>query len=396
MRRLLVLVIAISLTACTALDTMKESISGISDYFSGGEDNADPPALLNETDVAEVHIEEIWDASIGVGSDEKSVKLPPVVSGSNIIVADREGVVQARNLLTGDKIWSTDTELSLSGGVGLGNGIVVFGSSNAQVIALNLDNGEIIWNSTVSSEVLATPLVIKNKVIVRTTDGAISALDDKTGGKLWNYEHNVPALTIRGISAPLAVNDKVIAGYDNGKLIALDLANGKFAWETSIAIPKGRSEVDRLVDLDVDPIEINDVVYIASYRGGLSAVSASDGDTMWRNDSISSHTGLSNDFRYLYITDSHAHVWQIDQHNGAGLWQQKDLHHRRLTAPATYQNYIVVGDFEGYVHWLSSSDGRLLGRIQITDQPIENKPVIVDDIVYVYAKDGTLSALKIK
>lgn len=396
MRRLLVLVIAISLTACTALDTMKESISGISDYFSGGEDNADPPALLNETDVAEVHIEEIWDASIGVGSDEKSVKLPPVVSGSNIIVADREGVVQARNLLTGDKIWSTDTQLSLSGGAGLGNGIVVFGSSNAQVIALNLDNGEIIWNSTVSSEVLATPLVIKNKVIVRTTDGAISALDDKTGGKLWNYEHNVPALTIRGISAPLAVNDKVIAGYDNGKLIALDLANGKFAWETSIAIPKGRSEVDRLVDLDVDPIEINDVVYIASYRGGLSAVSASDGDTMWRNDSISSHTGLSNDFRYLYITDSHAHVWQIDQHNGAGLWQQKDLHHRRLTAPATYQNYIVVGDFEGYVHWLSSSDGRLLGRIQITDQPIENKPVIVDDIVYVYAKDGTLSALKIK
>ncbi|MEI8236182.1 MAG: outer membrane protein assembly factor BamB [Methylococcaceae bacterium] len=396
MRRLLVLVIAISLTACTALDTMKESISGISDYFSGGEDNADPPALLNETDVAEVHIEEIWDASIGVGSDEKSVKLPPVVSGSNIIVADREGVVQARNLLTGDKIWSTDTELSLSGGVGLGNGIVVFGSSNAQVIALNLQTGEIIWNSTVSSEVLATPLVIKNKVIVRTTDGAISALDDKTGGKLWNYEHNVPALTIRGISAPLAVNDKVIAGYDNGKLIALDLANGKFAWETSIAIPKGRSEVDRLVDLDVDPIEINDVVYIASYRGGLSAVSASDGDTMWRNDSISSHTGLSNDFRYLYITDSHAHVWQIDQHNGAGLWQQKDLHHRRLTAPATYQNYIVVGDFEGYVHWLSSSDGRLLGRIQITDQPIENKPVIVDDIVYVYAKDGTLSALKIK
>lgn len=396
MRRLLVLVIALSLTACTALDTMKESISGISDYFSGGEDNADPPALLNETDVAEVHIEEIWDASIGVGSDEKSVKLPPVVSGSNIIVADREGVVQARNLTTGDKIWSTDTQLSLSGGAGLGNGIVVFGSSNAQVIALNLENGEIIWNSTVSGEVLATPLVIKNKVIVRTTDGAISGLDDKTGGKLWNYEHNVPALTIRGISAPLAVNDKVIAGYDNGKLIALDLANGKFAWETSIAIPKGRSEVDRLVDLDVDPIEINDVVYIASYRGGLSAVSASDGDTMWRNDSISSHTGLSNDFRYLYITDSHAHVWQIDQHNGAGLWQQKDLHHRRLTAPATYQNYIVVGDFEGYVHWLSSTDGRLLGRIQITDQPIENKPVIVDDIVYVYAKDGTLSALKIK
>ena len=396
MRRLLVLVIALSLTACTALDTMKESISGISDYFSGGEDNTDPPALLTELDAAEVHIDELWDASIGVGADEKSVKLAPVVSGSNIIVADREGVVEARDLKTGDKIWSTQTELFLSGGAGLGNNIVVFGSSNAQVIALNAQTGEIAWKSNVSGEVLASPIVAKNGVIIRTTDGTITALDEKTGGKLWSYEHNVPALTIRGISAPLVVNDKVIAGYDNGKLIALDLTNGKYAWETSIAIPKGRSEVERLVDLDVDPIEINDIVYIASYRGGVSAVSASDGDTMWRNDSVSSHTGLSNDFRYLYITDSHAHVWQLDQHNGAGLWQQKELHHRRLTAPAIYQNYIVVGDFEGYVHWLSSTDGRQLGRIQITDQPIENKPIVIDDIVYVYAKDGTLSALKIK
>ena len=396
MRRLLVLVIALSLTACTALDTMKESISGISDYFSGGEDNTDPPALLTELDAAEVHIDELWDASIGVGADEKSVKLAPVVSGSNIIVADREGVVEARDLKTGDKIWSTQTELFLSGGAGLGNNIVVFGSSNAQVIALNAQTGEIAWKSNVSGEVLASPVVAKNGVIIRTTDGTITALDEKTGGKLWSYEHNVPALTIRGISAPLVVNDKVIAGYDNGKLIALDLTNGKYAWETSIAIPKGRSEVERLVDLDVDPIEINDIVYIASYRGGVSAVSASDGDTMWRNDSVSSHTGVSNDFRYLYITDSHAHVWQLDQHNGAGLWQQKELHHRRLTAPAIYQNYIVVGDFEGYVHWLSSTDGRQLGRIQITDQPIENKPIVIDDIVYVYAKDGTLSALKIK
>jgi outer membrane protein assembly factor BamB len=396
MRRLLVLVIALSLTACTALDTVKDSISGISDYFSGGEDNTDPPAILTELETAEVHIDELWEASIGVGADEKSLKLVPIISDSNIIVADREGVVQARNLKTGDKIWSTQTELSLSSGTGLGNGIVVFGSSNAQVIALNAQTGEISWKSNVSGEVLASPVVAKNSVIIRTTDGTITALDDKTGGKLWSYEHNVPALTIRGISAPLVVNDKVIAGYDNGKVIALDLINGKYAWETSVAIPKGRSEVERLVDLDVDPIEINDIVYMASYRGGISAVSASDGDTMWRNDAISSHTGLSNDFRYLYITDSHAHVWQLDQHNGAGLWQQKELHHRRLTAPAIYQNYIVVGDFEGYVHWLSSTDGRQLGRIQITDQPIENKPIVVDDIVYVYAKDGTLSALKIK
>ena len=395
MRRTLLLFTALSLTACSTFDTVKDSVSGISDYFSGGEDNADPPAILTEF-VAEVHVEKLWDASIGVGTNEQTVKLAPVVYNQNIITADREGLVQARHLVKGDKIWTTETELRLSGGVGLGTESVVLGSSNAEVIALNSSTGEKLWQVKVSSEVLSIPVIAKHIVIIRTTDGTITALSEQTGAKLWSYEHTVPALSIRGTGTPLIVGDKVITGYDNGKLVALDLHNGKFAWETSIAIPKGRSEVERLVDLDVDPIEVNDVVYIASYRGGVAAISASDGDVMWRNESISSYSGLSHDFRHLYLSDSHSHVWQVDQRSGGGLWQQKDLHHRRLTAPITYQNYVVVGDFEGYVHWLSSSDGRQLGHIQISDSPIEAKPVVVDDTVYIYAKDGTLAALKAK
>jgi len=395
MRRLLLLMTVLSLTACTTFDTVKDSVSGISDYFSGGEDNADPPAILTEF-IPEVKVEKLWDASIGVGANEQTVKLVPVVHNQNIITADREGFVQSRHLTTGDKVWSVETALRLSGGAGLGAGTVIFGSSNAEVIALNSDSGEKLWQVKVSGEVLSIPTIAKHIVIVRTTDGTVSALNEQTGAKLWSYEHNVPPLSIRGTGTPLIVGDKVITGYDNGKLIALDLNNGKFAWETSIAIPKGRSEVERLVDLDVDPIETNDVIYIASYRGGIAAISASDGDIMWRNESISSYSGLSHDFRYLYLSDSHGHVWQIDQRTGGGLWQQKDLHHRRLTAPVTYQNYVVVGDFEGYVHWLSSTDGRLLGRTQVADSAIEAKPIVVDDVIYIYAKDGTLAALKIK
>lgn len=396
MCRLLILVMAWSLSACTAFDTMKDSMSGIADYFSGGEDNADPPAQLTELDATQVDIEVLWEASIGVGADEKNIKLGLAALPDRLIVANREGLVEARNLQTGDTLWSTDTQLPLSGGIGLGDGLAVLGSSNAEVIALDTQTGQVRWKSTVSSEVLASPVLAKNKVVVRTTDGNVFALDDKTGGKLWSYEHNVPALSLRGMSTPLVVNDSVIVGFDNGKLIALDIANGKYTWETGIAIAKGRSEVERLVDLDADMVQTNDVVYVASYRGGMAAVSASDGDMLWQNTSISSYLGLSHDFRYVYLTDAHAHVWQIDQRSGAGLWQQKELHHRRLTAPVTYQNYIVVGDFEGYVHWLSSTDGHQLGRVQVTDAPIENPPIAVDDIVYIYAKDGTLSALKMK
>ncbi|MGZ8224474.1 MAG: outer membrane protein assembly factor BamB family protein, partial [Methylobacter sp.] len=117
-------------------------------------------------------------------------------------------------------------------------------------------------------------------------------------------------------------------------------------------------------------------------------------DILWRNEIISSYTGLSHDWRYLYLSDSESHVWQLDQRNGASLWKQKDLHQRKLTAPAAYEDYVVVGDFEGYVHWLSNTDGRQLGRVQVTDEPIDAKPVVVDNTVYIYAKDGTLAALK--
>jgi len=393
MRRTFLLLTALSLTACSTMDVVKDSMSGISDYFLGGEDNSEPPAQLTEYK-AEVEIEKLWSSSTGIGTNEQSVKLAPAIYAQKIITADREGLVQARHLITGDKIWDAETEMRLSGGVGLGNETVILGSSNADVIALNSDTGEKRWAVKVSSEVLAVPAVAKGIVIVRTTDGTVTALNEQTGAKLWSYEHNVPALSIRGAGAPLIVENKVIAGYDNGKMVALDLKNGKHVWESTISIPKGRTEVERLVDLDVDPLEINDVIYIASYRGGVAAISASDGDAMWRNENISSHSGLSNDFRYLYLSDSKSHVWQVDQRSGGGLWQQKDLHHRRLTAPATYQNYVVVGDFEGYVHWLSSTDGRQLGRIQITDSPIENKPVVIDDVIYIYAKDGSVAALK--
>lgn len=396
MRLLLFLLIFIALlTGCAAVDTLNEGVSGISNYFLGGEDNADPPNVLVEY-TPEIKTEVIWKESVGVGADEQSLKLIPVIGSGKIIAADREGVVQARSLTTGNLIWETETGVHFSGGPGLGTDTVILGSSNAEVVALNIETGAVLWKTAVSSEVLSVPVVGQDIVIVRTTDGAVVALDEKTGGKRWNYERTVPALSIRGTGSPLIVEDNVIGGYDNGKMMALRLADGKYVWETSIAVPKGRSEIERLVDLDVDPININGVIYVASYQGGIAAISELDGDVLWRNETISSHSGLSNDFRYLYLTDSESHVMQLDQHSGAALWKQKELHQRKLTAPAAYENYVVAGDFEGYVHWLSSIDGRQMGRIQVTDGPIDAKPIVMDNIVYVYAKDGTLAALKVQ
>ncbi len=389
------LVIVAILPGCAAFDTVSDGMSGIKDYFLGGEDNADPPSPLVEFN-AEIKPEVIWKESVGVGADEQSLKLIPAIGSGKIIAADREGVVQARSLTTGDLIWETETDVHFSGGPGLGNNSVVLGSSDAEVVALNLETGAVLWKTSVSSEVLSVPIVANDIVVVRTTDGSVIALDEKTGGKRWNYERTVPILSLRGTGSPIIVEDNVIGGFDNGKLMALRLVDGKFVWETSIAIPKGRSEVERLVDLDVDPIEVNGVIYVASYQGGIAAISELDGDVLWRNETLSSHSGLSSDRRYLYLSDSESHVWQLDQRSGASLWKQKELHQRKLTAPAIYENYVVVGDVEGYVHWLSTADGRQLGRVHVTDSAIDAKPIVVDNTIYIYTKDGTLAALKVQ
>ena len=393
MRLITLLLFYLSLVGCAGIDTVRESFSGMANYFSGGEDNAEPPNKLTEY-TPEIKVDVLWKERIGVGSAEKTLKLVPVISAGKIIVADSKGLVQARNLHDGALYWEIETELPLAAGPGVGAGTVVLGTSKAQVVALNSENGKVLWSVKVSSEVLSIPVISNGIVIVHSTDGTVVALNEKTGAKLWGYESNVPALSVRGTGTPVIAEDRVIGGYDSGKLIALRLNDGKNVWETGVAIPKGRSEVERLVDIDADATSVGGTIFVASYRGGVSAVSELDGEVLWQNDSVSSYTGLSNDWRYLYLSDSVGDVWQLEQRSGSSLWKQKDLHQRQLSAPVAYENFVVVGDFEGYVHWLSTVDGRLLGREKVTDVPIDAKPIVTDNVVFVYAKDGTLVALK--
>ncbi|WP_036276318.1 outer membrane protein assembly factor BamB [Methylomonas sp. 11b] len=383
------------LAGCAGLDAGRDFISGLTEYITGDDDNADPPAALQEY-TPEVQVEVLWKESIGNGADEKYLKLIPAVAEGTVYVGDNKGHLQARGAGNGSLTWENNTDYSFSAGPGLGVHTVVMGTSTGEVIGFDKASGEQRWKVDVPSEVLAAPVVSRGIVIVRTTDGKIIGLKEDNGAQLWTFEHNVPALSIRGTGAPIIIDDNVIAGSANGKLEALQLRDGKSIWEATIAIPSGRSEVERLVDLDVDPVAARGAIYIAGFTGGASSVSEVDGDVLWRNEAVSSYTGLSLDYRYLYVSDTQSEVWQLDQRSGASLWKQKDLHNRQLTAAVVYQNYVVVGDFEGYVHWLSNSDGRQLGRIQVSKAAIEAKPVVVDDTVYIYAKDGTLAALRAK
>jgi outer membrane protein assembly factor BamB len=385
--------LALALSGCSVFQSANDLMGDATSYFLGGEDNQEPPAELASYE-PEIRVELIWKESIGEGTENQFLNLGLSVQKGQLIAADKKGRVQARSLENGDLLWETETGFNLSAGPGAGEQRIYLAGSNADVIALDSKTGQMVWTQKVSSEILARPVVVENLVIIRTADGRINALSVDNGSPVWQFERNVPALTIRGTGTPVILDDYLIAGYANGKMVSLRTLDGKLIWETSIAIPTGRSEVERLVDIDVDPVSAEGVVFVAGYNGGTSAVLALDGDVLWRNEDVSSYAGLFLDWRYLYVTDNNSHVWQLDQRNGASLWKQDELHHRELTAPVSYGDYVVVADLEGYVHWLARADGRQLARFQVTDAPVDAKLLVVQDTVYVYAKNGTIAALK--
>jgi len=301
--------------------------------------------------------------------------------------------VAALDAASGERIWAIDTELSLSGGPGAGDGLMLVGSRDGEIIALDADSGQEKWRKRVSSEILSVPKVSQGIVVVHTMDGSLVGLNAGTGEKIWDYKRSVPVLSLRGSSSPVISGETVICGFASGKLIAFDLSNGNLLWETSISAPSGRTELERMVDIDGELAVVEGVIYVATFQGDLAAVSEETGVVLWRRK-MSSHAGANADFRQVYISDSEDHVWAVDPRNGASLWKQKKLHGRKLSAPAVLGDFILVGDFEGYVHWLSVEDGSLVARSRVGDDPIGTPPIVHDGVAYVYSDGGDLAAFR--
>ncbi len=386
--------ISFTLSGCSLLETAEDKIYDLTG-LALDKDNTEPPTPLKKIR-SEVEVSVLWKKKVGDGYDGQSLRLTPAVFENRVVAAEHGGLIVAYDALTGDQLWKIDTEQSISAGPTIHYDTVLVGTSDARVLAFNLADGSERWSVPASSEVLASPRSEDGVVVIRTIDGRIIGLNERTGHQIWSYERDVPPLSLRGAGAPAIFNQQVIVGYASGKLVALRLNSGKVEWETTLAVPQGRSELDRLVDLDTDPVILDDVIYISGFQAGVFAASMLQGEQLWARKDISTHSGLANDWSYLYLSDEASDLWSLDQQSGRSMWKQKELHRRRLGAPTIFKDYLVVGDFEGYLHWLSRDDGRLLGRIQIGSDPIEAAPVVDDEVLYVYGKGGVLVALTVK
>lgn len=307
---------------------------------------------------------------------DRYAKFAPAVESGFVVAANRQGVVERRKAETGELVWTQDFNASFTAGPTIAGNHVFVGSANAELFMLDKESGRKIWQKPLSSEILSPAQVAQGVVIAQTNDGKIVALREGDGELLWTFERSVPILTIRGTSVPVVSADKVIAAFANGKVVALNLFDGKLLWETAIAVPKGRSELERIVDIDGELVVADGVVYAITFQGKLAAISLDGGRILWSRD-MSSFLGLAFDQSYLYVTDDHGKLWAFDRNSGSSLWMQDRLKNRALTPPVLDGEKLIVGDVTGRVVWFNKSDGRILHRIdylRVADQSGVNNP----------------------
>jgi outer membrane protein assembly factor BamB len=327
------------------------------------DDNLDQPTELVPFD-SKYYMEVTWHTSTGVGAEEQYVFLHPLILKEIGVTVSRNGLITITSLKTGDEEYSIELDRIISAGVGGDEDIWLVASKDAYIIAIDRKSRSELWSTRVPTEVLAKPLIYKDSAIVRTIDGQIISLDLVSGKIRWQYQHAIPDLTLRGNSEPVIARNRIFAGLDDGRLTAISPEDGSVIWNVQLSVPTGRSEIQRLVDIDGDAELYGRVLYASSFQGRIAAIDVDRGQFLWARD-FSTHTGVTLDENTLYSSDENGHVWALDRLNGATIWKQEKLAYRNLTRPTVVGDYIAIGDFEGYVHILSRYDGRFIARYQL-------------------------------
>ncbi len=361
--------------------------------FGGDKDEEAQPKKLVDFDET-LELDRLWSTKTGKGSEFLRLALMPAGDGSRVYAASRNGIVTAYDPASGKRIWRSDTDVSLSAGPGVGEGLVVVGGSDGDLVALAADDGRERWRVDVDGEVLAPPLIKDDSVVAYTIDGTLRVLAIFDGTERWSLEQSLPPLTLRGAATPALVGTTVIAGFDNGRLVAVNLLDGTTEWEIVLSPPSGRSDLERLADVDGAISVVGQDVYATGYHGRLAALAAESGQILWARE-ISTYAGVSADWNSVYTTTDRGEVVAIGRRNGSEAWRSDALLRREPTVPVPFDRTVVVGDFEGYLHFFSNLDGRLVARRRVGGGMISGRPVVIGGNLYVQNEDGTLTAFAV-
>jgi outer membrane protein assembly factor BamB len=354
----------------------------------------DPPAELVEFQ-PRVNIDKVWGTGLGGDSESLRLGLRPIAAAGRVYAASHDGDVYSFDLKNGKTVWRTKTKLALSGGPGLAAERLFVGSSDGDVLALSAADGKELWRVQTIGEVITPPAATDAIVVVRTVDGHLRGLSPTDGHELWVTEQQVPRLSLRGTAPPVIVRDMVVCGFDNGKVVAVALKDGGVVWETPVAPSRGRTELERLVDIDSSVQVEGDDVFVVGFQGRAAMLALDSGQIWWSRDA-SSDRGLVVGSDAVYVAAADGDVIALNRRDGTPLWTQSALHRRGLSSPALDGSAIVLADFEGYVHWLDAATGDFLGRTKTDGSRVTNAPLTADDLVLVLTDGGTLNAYRRK
>jgi outer membrane protein assembly factor BamB len=367
--------------------------STLSDWFSVSDEEGNQPAPLVDI-TPEIRIKKLWSTGVGSGQGTSYNHLRPVIAGDVIYAAGNDGVVMALDKLKGKKLWKQDFELPFSGAVGYGDDTLFIGTSDGEVLALSAADGSELWRAQLHGEIMAPPQTNGTVVVVQSYDGKLQGLSAADGSEMWVYDSNLPVLTLRGTSTPIIYERLAIAGFGNGKILAFDISNGSIRWEARVAIAQGRSEIDRIVDIDGTMVLVSGTLFAASYQGRLAAIDIKSGRKVWQED-LSSYVGVDQGFGNIYVAEESGTVSAF-RRTGEGIrWQQPALSYRRLSAPKAIRGHVAVGDLQGYVHFLSQVDGHFVGRTKVGSDGIRADMLVEKNVLYVFENGGTLAALQV-
>lgn len=361
--------------------------------FGGRDDEELKPRELVEFERT-LDVRRAWNARLGKGSEFLRLALSPDGDGERVYAASRDGVVSAYDPATGERLWRSELKLRLSAGPGVGNGRVVVASSDGNLVCLRADDGSEVWRTDLAGESLSRPVIRDDSVIVYTIDGTLHVLSRFNGRERWSLDQGLPPLTLRGASTPVVVGSTIIAGFDNGRLIASGLADGNARWEVMLSPPTGRSDLERLSDVDGAIVAVGRDVYASGYQGRLAAVAAESGQILWARE-ISSQVGLAADSDNLYVVTDTGELVALSRRSGAERWRHDLLLRREPTAPARLGDAVVVGDLEGYLHFFDAGDGRTVARVRVDKGMLSGSPVVIGDMLYVQSESGRLAAYRI-
>ena len=360
-----------------------------------GDKNLRKPAELQDISNPAIKLDTIWNASAGDGGDGVYSGLRLDLQPDALFAADADGEVYAFNPKNGDRIWRAKTKSRVISGPTVAGNAVYVGTLDADVIALKRADGSELWRAKLPSEVMAPVAGDGDIIVVRSVDGHVAGLSSVTGERQWLVDRSVPNLTLRGLSAPVVEGNRVFIGFDNGRVAALRLSDGQPIWEQVLSVPSGRTELERLIDIDAALMPVGGELYVVSFGGDLACIDSDSGQILWRR-SVKSYTGMAMVGDLVVVTDESGVVWALDSHTGAAAWKQDALLYRRLSPPASFGGYAVVGDFKGYLHWLDPKDGKIVARSRVGSDPIRAAMVAGDDVLYVLGDGGRISAMRIK